>query len=214
MRASIETAVIALTARGGAPEHAARVAAMRRAFEERTGAFGPEDPWFEARSGAFWDDALVGGFARAVEQEVGEDCRALVGSLERAQRGLYSVHRRREMLLECAVTGAVFEVRPPAQGGLSDALLRADGFVEGWVAAARGPDEVALLPGAVFHAPQASDAIDALLDAARGEEVPPAELLDALLRMDRTFRAMPRAKPQLAYRVEALARRPVLGLRS
>ena len=44
-----------------------------------------------------------------------------------------------------------------------------------------------------------------ILPIARERAMPDAEIFDALLRMDRTFRAMPRAKAQLAYRPEALA---------
>jgi hypothetical protein len=205
MAASIEHAVIALTARGGAADHRERVLEMRKAFERRTGAFGPEDAWFEARSAAFWDDALVHGFARDVMAEVAEPLRTCVDAIEGAHRGLFSVHRKQKTLLECAVTGAVFAIDPPQNGGLADALERADGFVQGFVAGAQNPEQVVLFPGAVFHASEASDAIEALLPFAAERKVPDPELFDALLRMDRTLRAMPRAKPALAYRPEALA---------
>lgn len=204
---SIEQAVIALTARGGAPEHQDRVLEMRRAFERRTGAFSAEDAWFEARSAAFWDDALVGGFARAVMADIPEALHPFVEALERAHRGLYAVHRKQKTLLECAVTGAVLAIDPPQGAGLADALARADGFVQGFVAGWASPEQVVLLSGAVFHAPQASSAIEAILPVARERAIPEPELFDALLRMDRTLRAMPRAKAQLAYRPEALALR-------
>jgi hypothetical protein len=200
----VEQAVIALTARGGAADHRERVLEMRKAFERRTGAFGPDDAWFESRSAAFWDDALVHGFARDVMVEVDEPLRACVDAIERAHRGLFSVHRKHKTLLECAVTGAVFAIDPPG-GGLADALERADGFVQGFVAGAMNPEQVVLLPGTVFHASEASEAIEALLPVAVERKVPDPELFDALLRMDRTLRAMPRAKATLAYRQEALA---------
>lgn len=206
MPASIEQAVIALTARGGAEEHQARVLEMRRAFEHRTGSFGPDDAWFDSRSSAFWDDALVHGFARAVASEVG-DLAAAVEAIERAHRGLFSVHRKQKTLLECAVTGAVLAIDPPRGAGLADALDRAEGFVQGFVAGWSHPEQTVLLPGAVFHAPEASVTIEALLPVARERNIPEAEIFDALLRMDRTLRAMPRAKAQLAYRPEALALR-------
>ncbi len=208
MPASIEQAVIALTARGGAPEHQDRVLEMRRVFERRTGAFGVDDAWFDARSAAFWDEALVKGFARAVMAEVPEALHPYVDALERAHRGLYAVHRKQKTLLECAVTGAVLAIDPPQNAGLADALERADGFVQGFVAGSSLPEQVILLPGAVFHAPEASAAIEALLPIARERAVPESDILDALLRMDRTLRAMPRAKAQLAYRPEALMVRP------
>jgi hypothetical protein len=207
MPVSIEQAVIALTARGGAPEHHERVLEMRRDFERRTGSFGPEDAWFDARSSAFWDDALVHGFARAVMTEVPETLRSSVDAIERAHRGLYAVHRKQKTLLECSITGAVLAIDPPHGGGLADALERVEGFVQGFVAGANDPEQVVLLPGAVFHAPEASAAIEAVLPIARERAIPDAELLDALLRMDRTLRAMPRAKAQLAYRPEALTLR-------
>lgn len=203
MPGSIEQAVVALTARGGAERHQERVLEMRRQFERRTGSFGPDDAWFESRSSAFWDDALVHGFARLVMTEAGLSDDTVV-ALERAHRGLFSVHRKQKLLLECAVTGAVLAIDPPMSPGLADALDRAEGFVQGFVAGALSPEQAVLLPGAVFHAAEASSAIDAVLPIARSRSMPDAELFDALLRMDRTLRAMPRAKAQLAYRPEAL----------
>src|SRR5580700_5242471 len=52
-------AVESVCALGLLASHRERTASMRRAFEERTGAFGPDDPWFEARSRAFWDDVMT-----------------------------------------------------------------------------------------------------------------------------------------------------------
>src|SRR5579872_2396269 len=75
---------------GGEPVRATRVAALRAAFEARTGAFVPEDPWFEERSRAFWCDAVTGArFGREVEAELSEAERRWLGPLERAHRGLF-----------------------------------------------------------------------------------------------------------------------------
>src|SRR5277367_3413284 len=41
----------------GAPRHAAAASGLRAAFEARTGAFAPDDAWFEERIRAFWCDA-------------------------------------------------------------------------------------------------------------------------------------------------------------
>lgn len=220
MPGSIEAAVNAIIERGGAEEHRESVRLLRRDFERRTGAFGPDDAWFESRSKAFWDDALLRGFVGVVKEELGLT-QEIVRAFENAHRGLFAVHRKEKTLLECAVTGAVLAIDPPTTPGLAEALDRAEGFVQGFVVGtlfspeggswtglrARSFDlspEVVLLPGAVFHAAQATQAIEGVIAVARQRGIAELELLDALLRMDRTFRAMPRAKAQLAYRPEAL----------
>jgi hypothetical protein len=200
--ASLERAYLALMDRGGSVEHADEVARLRRTFEKRTGTFDAQDAWFEERSAAFWDDALVFGFARRVEGEVDPALRHHAAAIERSHRGLFRVIHRRGTILECLVTGAAFPIDPSPFPGLAEALPRADGLVQGFVCGAPSPRQVLLLPGAVFHAPDATRAIESLLE--RAGPVPKHELLDALLRMDRTLRAMPRAKPELAYRPEAL----------
>ena len=75
---------------GGAESHRRRAAEMRAEFVARTGAFSPEDPWFEERSRAFWCDAVTRGrFGREVEADLAEEDRAWLGPLERAHRGLF-----------------------------------------------------------------------------------------------------------------------------
>jgi hypothetical protein len=99
----------AIVLRGAAPELAARVVELRSEFEGRTGKFTPEDAWFEARSRAFWDDAITSGkFAHiakghasdgagegapavAGSARLSEDVRALVPAFERAHRGLFVI---------------------------------------------------------------------------------------------------------------------------
>jgi len=82
---------------GEAAGRGSRVAEMRAAFEARTGAFAPEDPWFEERSGAFWCDALTRGrFGREVEGELSPEDRAWLGPLERAHRGLFQREPREQ----------------------------------------------------------------------------------------------------------------------
>lgn len=184
-----------LMTRGGAPEHEAEVRARRSAFEKRTGAFGVDDPWFDARSKAFWDDALVRGFARLVQGEVSESSAAHVAAIERAHRGLFLAREIGGPILECAITGAAFPLTGAPLG---------EGFVQGWVAGAASPREIVLLPGAITHAPEATGAIESLLERAAALRLRKDDLLDALLRMDRTLQAMPRPKAQLAYRPEAL----------
>jgi hypothetical protein len=67
---------------------------------------------------------------------------------------------------------------------------------------------VALLPGAVFHPPHAASAIHDVLSAARASGLSTHDTLDALLRMERTLRALSRVKTAYAYRPEALSAQP------
>lgn len=197
-------AIDLLLARGADPVHEARVRGFKAEFERRTGAFTPEDPWFEARSGAFWDDALAGGFGRAVADEVPEGARAWVGPIERAHRGLWRVRRDHgRFAVVCAISGVELELDAPAPN-LADALAGAEGYVDARVAGAPAPRTVAMLPGAVFHPAFATEAIAALLPLARKGGLSRLDTLDALLRMERALQAMSRGKPALAYRPEAL----------
>jgi hypothetical protein len=194
-------AVEAFLARGADATHEARVRVLKAEFEQRTGTFAPEDAWFEARSGAFWDDALARGFAREVEAEVPEAARAYVTAIERAHRGLYRVAHGR--LLTCAISGVELEVDRPVPG-LADALSRAAGYIDGRVAGVASPRQIVLLPGAVFHPAFVTAAIDLLLPIARERGLSRTDTLDALLRMDRALQAMSRGKPALAYNPRAL----------
>ncbi len=195
---------------GGQGPQAARVAAMRAAFEVRTGAFSPEDPWFEERSRAFWVDAATRGrFGREVAHDLGEEERALLDPIERAHRGLFRAEVRggRRILVD-VWSGA--ELSPTHVDEESVAELDAS---EGQLFDARvvgtsppvAPFAVTLLPGALFHPRHASAAIEPVLQAARTAAMPTHEALDALLRMERTLRALSRVKAAYAYRAEALA---------
>src|SRR5580692_5085930 len=83
-------AVESVCALGLLASHRERTASMRQAFEERTGAFGPDDAWFEARSRAFWDDALTRqGFARHVVAELPEGAQPWAEAFAHAHRGLF-----------------------------------------------------------------------------------------------------------------------------
>ena len=55
----------ALVAKVGGATPPEEVVALHERFEERTGAFGPDDPWFESRSRAFWDDTMTREAGRA-----------------------------------------------------------------------------------------------------------------------------------------------------
>lgn len=198
---------------GGTPPHAERVAAMRHSFEARTGAFRPEDRWFEARSRAFWDDAVTTqGFARVVAGELPAEADAWTGAFGRAHRGLFRVEASEEgTLVLCDVWGGAEFVVDAADDGTREALVAAregQGLFDARLVAVE--TSVAMLPGAVFHPEDATVAIEAVLGAAhaRAPELATDEVLDALLRMERNLRSLSRVKAGYAYRVEALAAKP------
>ena len=190
---------------GGEPRRASAVAAMRSAFEARTGAFVPDDPWFEERSRAFWCDAVTTGrFGREVDAELLDAERAWLGPLERAHRGLFRAEG--EVLVdvwsgaELVVTRLDDSSRAEldaSAGQLFDA--RVVGFIE--------PYEIAMLPGAVFHPRDATACIPPVLAAARTQGLGTGDTLDALLRMNRALRSLSRVKVGYAYRAEALSPR-------
>lgn len=207
----LSSALLAMHEHLGASARTGRVAELKRAFEERTGAFGPDDAWFEARSAAFLDDALCSqGMARAIQAELAAEHRAYVTPLERAHRGLFRVKREgRGFLLIDAWAGAELAIDSP-EAGVVDALESAEGFVDARVVGTWAPErhaEIAVMPGAVFHAEDATRAIEALLPIARERSLATTTVLDALLRMDHALRALSRVKAAFAYRIDALPKR-------
>jgi hypothetical protein len=200
----------AILALGASRERALRVAEMRREFERRTGEFSPEDPWFEARSRAFWDDAVTTQrFAEEVAQALPEAARAWVPRLGKAHRGLF-----------VAVPGAAGEapILRDLWGGAELVVHLLDAATKDAVRAAAAPFDarlvgtddpprVGMLPGAVFHAADAAQAIAAVVDRAKAEKRSGHDVLDALLRMERGYRASARVKAAYAYRADRLGPR-------
>ncbi len=203
-------------------ERGRRVGTMRAEFEARTGAFAPEDAWFEERSRAFWCDAVTRGrFGREVEGELGPEDRAWLEPLERAHRGLFQRGSGRdgrrgdtrgdgsggETLVdvwsgaEVVVTTLDDESRAELEAGAGQLL-------DARVVGTDEPLVIALLPGAVFHPRHATAAIHDVLKAAHASHVSTNDTLDALLRMERTLRALSRVKATYAYRAEALSAQP------
>jgi hypothetical protein len=189
----------------GTPRFAARVAEMRRAFEQRAGAFGVQDRWFEARSRAFWDDALTRqGFAREAADELEGDASAWIDALARAHRGIFAATEQGgRWQLTDRWSGAELVV-DAADESTREALHAASGLFDGRVVAIDEPLTVALLPGAIFHADEATSSIESILDAARSQARATDDVLDALLRMDRSFQSLSRVKAAYAYRPQAL----------
>lgn len=193
---------------GDSGDLAAHAARMRHEFQRRTGAFGPEDPWFETRARAFWDDALTtqGFAALAVENGcLDEDVSAVAACVGRAHRGFFLVEEVDDQgarLLD-AWSGAELLVRHIDEVQAL-ALEHSEGGMDARVTAAPGGSDLFLLPGAYHHPPEALEpAIDVLV-VARARGMDTQEALDALLRMELVFRSSSRVKAGFAYRVESL----------
>jgi hypothetical protein len=209
---------------------AAEARRMRERFEKRAGAFGPEDPWFEPRSRAFWDDALTTqGFARLAAPHAGDEVARVVERFDRAHRGVFLVEDvdDRGARLVDLWSGAELVVRHLDEAQ-AVTLEHAEGPMDARVVA--GPtsgasgasgasggngDEVPslyVLPGALHHGPDAIEPLEKVIAAARERDLATGDVLDALLRMELVFRSSSRVKAAFAYRVESLPRvaRPVL----
>ena len=194
---------------------------MREAFEKRTGAFGPEDPWFEARSRAFWDDALTTqGFAALAAPHLvpaparGSDAE-VAARFERAHRGIFVVQEvdERGAHLVDLWSGAELLVRHIDEGQ-AVTFEHAEGPMDARVVA--GPPEegaasLFALPGALHHGPDAMEPLRRVLAAARERDMATGDVLDALLRMELVFRSSSRVKAAFAYRVESLSRASRVG---
>jgi hypothetical protein len=185
------------------------IAATHRAFEERTGAFGPDDAWFESRSRAFWDDAMTR--QRAASRVLGTldvEERRWADALLGAHRGLFVSHDdspdgHGDIVFSDVLSGAELVVHE-IDDASRDALASTAGLFDGTVAAVAHPIRLALLPGAIFHPEAAEQAIGVVVKAARARGLANDALLDALLRMEVSLRVLSRVKPSYAYRVEAL----------
>jgi hypothetical protein len=202
---ALALAVETVTSLGLAPRHQERTLAMHKSFEARTGAFGPEDPWFEARSRAFWDDALTEqGFAHDVLAELPEETRLWASVMTRAHRGLFyaSTSQGRRMVRDLW-SGAEFIV-DEIDDAMRTALDAPSGPFDGRLVALTDPIRVGLLPGALFHSEEAAEPIERILETAHDRGMEAGAALDALLRMELSLRSLSRVKPSYAYRVETL----------
>lgn len=199
----------AILAVGAAAAQASAVIEMRHAFEGRTGSFGPEDSWFEARSNAFWDDAMTTqAFPERVVDALPETVRSWIKPLIRAHRGLFRAEESASKWTMIDVwSGAEFIVDSP-EGGLREALdASAGSLIDARLVGRESPLSIQLLPGAIFHPPDASEAIEKVIEVARSQKLGLHDTLDALLRMERNLRSHARVKPAYAYRSSELAKK-------
>jgi hypothetical protein len=184
--------------------------ALHQAFEHRTGAFGPDDPWFESRTRAFWDDTMTRQRAQLLApggpfEGLDAADAPWADALGRAHRGLFESRvEDGGVVLSDVLTGAELVVHEVDEAS-RDSLASNRSLLDGTVVAAVSPVRLALLPGAIFHPEGAEDAIALVIARARTRALPDVALLDALLRMELSLRTLSRVKPAYAYRPEALA---------
>jgi hypothetical protein len=184
-----------------------QAARMRREFQRRTGAFGPEDPWFENRTRAFWDDALCAqGFSLlAAAGAISEDARAIAACMAEAHRGFFLVEEVDDQgaHLVDAWSGAELLVRHIDETQALT-LEHAQGAMDARVTRVPAGSDLFLLPGAYHHPADALEpAIDVLV-AAQERGMGMQDALDALMRMELVFRSSSRVKAAFAFRVESL----------
>jgi hypothetical protein len=192
---------------GGDSRQATRVAALRADFEARTGAFSPEDSWFEARIRAFWIDAVTRGqFGREIGESLDAGERRWLDPLARAHRGLFSAEGGGQLV--DVWSGAVLAPTVIDEASRAELDAAAGQLFDARVVGADDPPLIALLPGAVFHPRQATAAIAPVLAAARTAALQVDETLDKLLLMERSLRSLSRVKPAYAYRPDALSATP------
>lgn len=207
----VAAAYEAIVALGDSPRLASQALAMRSVFQRRTGAYGPEDPWFEARSRAFWDDALATqGFAALAAEGLDASTRAIAPSFARSHRGLFVVEDvdERGALVVDVWSGAELSVRHLDE---TQALTfeHADGAMDARVSAGAAGSDLFLLPGAYHHPANALEAAIDVLAVAKERAMTTHDALDALLRMELVFRSSSRVKAGFAYRIESLDPRAV-----
>jgi hypothetical protein len=200
-------AIVALGAHPDLSEHATR---MRQAWTARTGAFGPEDPWFEPRVRAFWDDALTTqGFAalaaRGAEHGLSEAAQALAEAAATVHRGFFVVDEVDDQgaCLVDAWSGAELVVRHLDETQ-AITLEHAEGGIDARITSDLSGSNLYLLPGAYHHPADALDPALEVLVAAQERGMQTQDVLDALLRMELVFRSSSRVKAGFAYRVESL----------
>jgi hypothetical protein len=197
-----------------------RAEALKEDFLRRTSSTGgksglseppraAENRESEERLRAAWDDVLTrGGLAGEIADELDDPSeRALARVLSRAHRGLFRLTvQNGHGIVADVVSGASFLlIRRDDIGRAVAATSDETALFEARVVAAT--DGCAMLPGVIFHPPDATPHIHRIVAAARSRGMPEEELCDALLRMHHAFSTLSRVKIAYAYKLEALAPR-------
>lgn len=187
----------------------AEIAAARADFVARTGSFEPDEPFYEERVRAAFDDAVTShGSPRAamLRRWLLSHDEPRTRALLRTWRTLLVVEKVGEhALVRALLTDAPFLVvrdEGPAgklrEGDLFDGRL----FVH---------DGVRLLPGPVFFERDAHQAIGAVLAEARRHGRGSEASCDALLRMQMRRLRQPGLRVHHVYRWDAFDRREILA---
>ncbi len=194
-----------LLERANSTPHKEKARSWVYAFVERTGSFVADHPCTPYRLAAAWEDALCrGGLASALLGQLHDHAeRTIAQLLTRAHRGVFRFETEAQHhLVHDLLSGASFMLVARDDIGREVAGDNLGGMCQGRVVAAA--DGCAMLPGVVFHAPEATAQIVAVVRHGLKLNMASDEVLDALLRMDHSFRTMSRVRPQFAYRVQAL----------
>ncbi|MCS6857482.1 MAG: hypothetical protein NZM37_07215 [Sandaracinaceae bacterium] len=190
------------------------VLAARASFERRTGAAFPSDPFYEERTRAFLEELVCehllpsgetpaqATLRQSVRQEDAIDREVLV-ALGRAERGLFQVEERGgKRLLRCLFGNVRYDITMDS-GGLdwTGRLGGGEIFDGRLVPFASG---LRLLPGLIFHPPQAVACVVEIVKQAKERRVARRDVLDGLLRMRMRHDRFPGVHPKHFYRFEAL----------
>lgn len=184
------------------------LAEAREAFEQRTGRFREQDPWYEERVQAFLDwfvcewkgDDGLRPVDRRLQKAEDPDARELWLALACSKRSLFrAAHGKKRIALQELFGGMEFTVELPSL--LTERFSHGDVF-DGRLTYRNGLVEV--LPGAIFHPAQVRNEVTELARRAHSEQQPRHKVLDALLRMRSRVDHHPRIRPQSIYRYEAL----------
>lgn len=181
---------------------------LREQFGDRCGRFEADDEHAGARDAAAWEDVLIrGGLAVAIANTMKDAAEAdLARSFSVAQRGVYRFEKTESALVAHDLwSGAAFILLNKDDIGRDIATASerlATPICEGRILASL--EGCAILPGAVFHPPDAGPAISRTLRVARERRMSTDDALDALLRMQHKFQTYTRLRVDLAYSPEGL----------
>lgn len=187
----------------------------REAFHERAGAFEPGEPGYEPRIQFFLDWYLCAwvapdGTRPALRVARTEAERALALACARAERSLFTVLEVGDAQLRVADPLGGGRYRIAHERGPGPERLRAGDLFDGHLVVLDA--RIRVLPGRIFHPPEAHEPLAAILDRARAEvSLDRAELLDALLRMQMRLERFTSMRARHIYRWEALGERDILS---
>ncbi len=194
-----------LQARAACPPFQERVRRWVDDFLHRTGQFPADHPSAVHRLAAAWEDALCrGGFGMEMMSTLEDPAeQELCRLIPSAHRGIFrftSLGGR--SVVHDLWSGAAFvlvtrdsigrEIQGDNLGGLCQA--RVVGALDG----------CALLPGVVFHTPEATESVEGVIREARARGLSTDDLCESLLKMDYSMRTLSRVRASYAYRPSML----------